>query len=139
MEGRWQPAAEERTAAGYFWHQLRLHACCAAAGRAVIAPHWRRTAPSPIDASSACSAPAPASLRVYEASGHDPESLLFAFLDELLFVFSTDMFVASRLTVAALDRQEWSVRAVGCVDGQPAAAYTCSWRGSSTSCSRPAC
>ena len=29
----------------------------------------------------------------YEAEGHDMHTLLFAFLDELLFVFSTELFV----------------------------------------------
>jgi SHS2 domain-containing protein len=29
----------------------------------------------------------------YEAQGHDMHTLLFAFLDELLFVFSTELFV----------------------------------------------
>lgn len=29
----------------------------------------------------------------YQAEGHDMHTLLFAFLDELLFVFSTELFV----------------------------------------------
>lgn len=47
----------------------------------------------------------------YEASGHDLQSLLFAFLDELLFCFSTDFFVPKALRVTRLDRDAWSITA----------------------------
>eukprot|EP00898_Chlorokybus_atmophyticus_P003541 jgi/Chlat1/4188/Chrsp27S04282 len=49
----------------------------------------------------------------FEASGHDMESLLFAFLDELLFIFSTEFFVCKRLVLNKLDRDNWSVVATG--------------------------
>lgn len=49
----------------------------------------------------------------YEAQGHDIDSLLFGFLDELLFVFLTELHVCRSLRVTALDRNDWTIRAVG--------------------------
>lgn len=49
--------------------------------------------------------------RTFEAEGHDLESLLFNFLDELLFVFHTEFFVARRLAVTEIDRENWTIRA----------------------------
>eukprot|EP00899_Mesostigma_viride_P012193 jgi/Mesvir1/20975/Mv08041-RA.2 len=49
----------------------------------------------------------------YEAQGHDMHSLLFAFLDELLYVFSTEMFVARAVEVLEFDRANWKIRAKG--------------------------
>lgn len=42
-------------------------------------------------------------------------TLLFAFLDELLFVFSTEFFVARELRLCAIDRtpDAWSLRCTG--------------------------
>ncbi|KAL4853337.1 Protein archease-like [Chlorella vulgaris] len=52
--------------------------------------------------------------RRYEAEGHDLQSLLFNFLDELLFSFSTDFFVAKELTISTIDRNDsWRIVAEG--------------------------
>jgi SHS2 domain-containing protein len=40
-------------------------------------------------------------------------SLLFNFLDELLFVFSTELFVPLELRVVKFDRTEWQLEATG--------------------------
>lgn len=50
---------------------------------------------------------------VYEAEGHDMQSLLFNFLDELLFAFSTEFFVCKQLRVTSLDREAFRIRAEG--------------------------
>jgi SHS2 domain-containing protein len=55
----------------------------------------------------------PLPCRQYEAEGHDLQSLLFNFLDELLFAFSTEFFVAKQLRVTALDRDNWRIQAEG--------------------------
>lgn len=47
--------------------------------------------------------------------GHDLQSLLFAFLDELLFVFHTESMVVRQLRVGRLDRDNWALTAVACV------------------------
>lgn len=50
----------------------------------------------------------------FSASGHDLDTLLFSFLDELLFAFSTDGFAARELCVlGGIDRDEFSLEAVG--------------------------
>ena len=51
--------------------------------------------------------------REIEAEGHDEQSLLFAFLDELLFIFHTELLVCKRIAVTHLDRHSWSLRACG--------------------------
>mmetsp|Transcript_4679 Transcript_4679/g.7965 ORF Transcript_4679/g.7965 Transcript_4679/m.7965 type:complete len:251 (+) Transcript_4679:71-823(+) len=51
--------------------------------------------------------------RTYEVQAHDMQSLLFAFLDELLFVFSTEYFVCSDLKITHFDRANWIVHCVG--------------------------
>ena len=51
--------------------------------------------------------------REIEAEGHDEQSLLFAFLDELLFIFHTELLVCKRITVRHLDRVSWSLKALG--------------------------
>lgn len=45
------------------------------------------------------------------ASGHDWASLLFAFLDECLFVFHTDALAMTRVVVDSIDTDEWTIRA----------------------------
>lgn len=47
--------------------------------------------------------------RTFEAEGHDMESLLFAWLDELLFEFNTSFFVAKELRITSFDRQSWRI------------------------------
>ena len=49
----------------------------------------------------------------FEVEAHDAHSLLFAFLDELLFRFHTDMTVCRRVQVGPIDRVNWRVRCVG--------------------------
>eukprot|EP00240_Pyramimonas_obovata_P012986 CAMPEP_0118926198 /NCGR_PEP_ID=MMETSP1169-20130426/3954_1 /TAXON_ID=36882 /ORGANISM="Pyramimonas obovata, Strain CCMP722" /LENGTH=228 /DNA_ID=CAMNT_0006867701 /DNA_START=453 /DNA_END=1139 /DNA_ORIENTATION=+ len=51
--------------------------------------------------------------RTYEVQAHDMQSLLFTFLDELLFVFSTEYFVCCDLKITKFDRENWMITAVG--------------------------
>ncbi|KAK9802981.1 hypothetical protein WJX73_003257 [Symbiochloris irregularis] len=51
--------------------------------------------------------------RTFHAEAHDLHSLLFGFLDELLFVFSTELLVCCSLTVTHLDREKWTITAEG--------------------------
>ncbi len=60
--------------------------------------------------------------RTYEASGRDMHTLLFGFLDELLFVFSTELFVPKELEITYFDTEAWRITAVGWADLRPAAA-----------------
>lgn len=47
-----------------------------------------------------------------EAEGHDMLSLLFHFLDELLFMFCAEPFlVARKVKILEFDRENWKVRA----------------------------
>ncbi|PRW57244.1 archease-like [Chlorella sorokiniana] len=55
----------------------------------------------------------PALTRTYEAEGHDLQSLLFNFLDELLFAFATEFFVAKQLRITRFDRDNWRIMAEG--------------------------
>ena len=41
------------------------------------------------------------------------QSLLFAFLDELLFKFHTEMLVCTKLRITNLDRNAWKLTAEG--------------------------
>ena len=47
------------------------------------------------------------------AEGHDMHTLLFAFLDELLFQFSTEVIVFKDLKVMTLDQEAWKIEAKG--------------------------
>lgn len=51
--------------------------------------------------------------RLFQAQGHDMQSLVFNFLDELLFNFATDFFVCKEIKVTSLDTEHWKVEAVG--------------------------
>mmetsp|Transcript_7513 Transcript_7513/g.16297 ORF Transcript_7513/g.16297 Transcript_7513/m.16297 type:complete len:186 (-) Transcript_7513:707-1264(-) len=51
--------------------------------------------------------------REFSVQGHDLHSLLFAFLDELLFVFSTDLLVCREVTITSFDRDSFTLTAVG--------------------------
>ena len=51
--------------------------------------------------------------RTFEAEGHDLQSLVYNFLDELLFIFSTEFFTCKELTVTDIDRTNWRVKASG--------------------------
>ena len=50
---------------------------------------------------------------VFEVEAHDMQSLLFAFLDELLFNFHTSMLVCRQIQVGTIDRVNWRVKGVG--------------------------
>ena len=47
------------------------------------------------------------------AEGHDMHTLLFAFLDELLFQFSIELIVFKDLKVTMLDQEAWKIEAEG--------------------------
>ena len=49
----------------------------------------------------------------FEVEAHDAHSLLFAFLDELLFRFHTSMTVCRSIQVGPIDRTNWRVKCVG--------------------------
>ena len=59
------------------------------------------------------------SRRTYEASGHDMHTLLFSFLDELLFVFSTELFAPKLLDISHFDQGGWHITATGCRPADP--------------------
>jgi len=46
----------------------------------------------------------------FSVSGHDMHTLLFAYMDELLFRFCTDQFCVTAVQVLELDRQAFSLR-----------------------------
>ena len=46
-------------------------------------------------------------------SGHDLHSLLFAYLDELLFTFNTEFLVFTELKIASFDRETFSITVAG--------------------------
>jgi SHS2 domain-containing protein len=48
-----------------------------------------------------------------EVEGHDLDSLLFNFLDEFLFVFSTELIVSKEVEIVEFDRENFKIRAVG--------------------------
>ncbi|KAG2500215.1 hypothetical protein HYH03_001793 [Edaphochlamys debaryana] len=56
----------------------------------------------------------PVESRTYRAEAHDLQSLLYAFLDELLFEFATEgYFLARELTITRFDREAWVIEAEG--------------------------
>ena len=69
------------------------------------------------------------------------QSLLFAFLDELLFVFSTEMFVVRELRLGPIDRENWVLHVTACVPLQAGGAFLADCargRTASAASSRPA-
>ena len=56
---------------------------------------------------------APGETRTLSAEGHDLPSLLYHWLDELLFAFSTDFFVPCSLKITKFDREAWKIEAEG--------------------------
>ncbi|KAG2435499.1 hypothetical protein HYH02_011794 [Chlamydomonas schloesseri] len=55
----------------------------------------------------------PLETRTYRAEGHDLASLLFGFLDELLFEFNTELFLAAEVRITRFDRQAFVIEAEG--------------------------
>lgn len=53
--------------------------------------------------------------RTVQAKGHDLHSLIFSFLDELLFLFHAELFVCSRIEITAVDLEAFTLDARGCV------------------------
>jgi SHS2 domain-containing protein len=51
----------------------------------------------------------------FECDGHDLDSLLFNFLDALLFTFSTDLFVCREIHIEEFDAARFRIRARGFV------------------------
>ncbi|WIA39794.1 hypothetical protein OEZ86_005848 [Tetradesmus obliquus] len=51
--------------------------------------------------------------RDVSVSGHDLQSLLFAFLDELLFIYSTEYIMMKFIAVTSLDTEDFTVTATG--------------------------
>ena len=47
------------------------------------------------------------------ASGHDLENLLYTFLDEFFFIFSTDLFISKEVEILKLDESNFSIKAIG--------------------------
>lgn len=46
-------------------------------------------------------------------SGHDIESLLFAFLDEFLFIFHTEFIVCKKIEITEFNKEIWKIKAKG--------------------------
>ena len=49
--------------------------------------------------------------RSISVSGHDAQSALYAFLDDVLFAFVADGFVCAAFEVVTIDREAWTVTA----------------------------
>jgi len=47
------------------------------------------------------------------ANGHDIESLLYGFLDEWLFQFNSDLFLARQIEILDIDLVNWRIRSRG--------------------------
>lgn len=51
--------------------------------------------------------------RRIEAKGHDLDSLFFSFMDEWLYKFNTEMFVAKQVFISKFDRTNFIIKAEG--------------------------
>ena len=51
--------------------------------------------------------------RSFSASGRDMHTMLYNFLDELLFVFSTELFVFAELSITTFNRDSWQISGTG--------------------------
>jgi SHS2 domain-containing protein len=63
--------------------------------------------------------------REFVMTGNDAESLMFHWLDELLFTFSTDFFVPVVLEIIEFDVESWRIRARGKGDVFDPARHAC--------------
>lgn len=63
--------------------------------------------------------------REFVMTGNDAESLMFHWLDELLFTFSTDFFVPVVLEIIEFDVETWRIRARGKGDVFDPARHAC--------------
>eukprot|EP00882_Tetradesmus_deserticola_P032212 GHRQ01036461.1.p1 GENE.GHRQ01036461.1~~GHRQ01036461.1.p1 ORF type:complete len:110 (-),score=28.54 GHRQ01036461.1:208-537(-) len=61
-----------------------------------------------------CSVPPPC-CRDVSVSGHDLQSLLFSYLDELLFIYSTEHIMMKFIAVTSLDTVNFTLTATGWV------------------------
>ena len=52
-------------------------------------------------------------MREYVVEAHDMPSLLFALMDEFLFIFSTDLFIPCRVEIVEWDVQNFRIKALG--------------------------
>jgi len=51
--------------------------------------------------------------REIEVEGHDLDSLLYNFMDEWLFVFSTEWLVCSEIQITQFDKENFKIKAIG--------------------------
>lgn len=49
----------------------------------------------------------------FEVKGHDMDTLLFAYMDEFLFYFSTENFCCKEVEILSLDREQFSIKVKG--------------------------
>ena len=49
----------------------------------------------------------------FEVKGHDMDTLLFAYMDEFLFYFSTENFCCKKVEILELDRAQFSIKVKG--------------------------
>lgn len=55
----------------------------------------------------------PSLAREFTASAHDLHSLLFTFLDELLFIFHTELLVCKKVEIREFDLSNWTITGTG--------------------------
>lgn len=53
----------------------------------------------------------PSETQTMTVAGHDMESLLYNYMNELLFKFITDSFCAAKVTITSFDREKFALTA----------------------------
>jgi len=48
-----------------------------------------------------------------DVEGHDLDSLLYNFMDEWLFVFSTEWFICTEINITEFDKEKFKIKATG--------------------------